>query len=81
MLSKLKFYFITAVLAGANILAQDSTKRDVQITETHRTTSYWYTDYWVWIIGGLVFLFLLVAILLASSRSDGGTTVIKESKR
>lgn len=49
--------------------AQDSGggKVDVNITKTDST---WYTQPWVWIVGGAVFLLLLVALMRGGGNKD-----------
>ena len=40
-------------------------------TTTHTETQTWYTQPWVWIVGGAVFVLILVALL-----SGGGKTTV-----
>jgi hypothetical protein len=42
-------------------------KIDVNITKTDNT---WYTQPWVWIVGGAVFLLLLVALMRGGGNKD-----------
>lgn len=57
--------------------AQDQT---VTQKTTERTTTQWYTAPWVWIVGGAVFIILIVALLRGnSSTSETRTTVIKDN--
>lgn len=48
--------------------------------ETTTTTTVWYTQPWVWVIGGAVFLIILIALLRGGSTTDKEvrTTVIRE---
>ena len=64
--------------------AQDSTStnRSTTITTETTTTSDWYTQPWVWIVGGAVLLIILVALLRGNSNKEvSRTTVIKDDRR
>jgi hypothetical protein len=57
--------------------AQDTTSKTVKTTTETSTT--WYTQPWVWIVGGAVLLIILVALLRGgSSTTRDSTTVIKD---
>jgi hypothetical protein len=48
------------------------------------TTTEWYTQPWVWVVGGAVLLIILVALLRGGSSRDtevSRTTVIKDDRR
>jgi hypothetical protein len=67
--------FVAMMLSTVYTFAQEK-GIDVDVTKTTTTTtSEWYTEPWVWIVGGLVFVLLLAAMLSGgrSSRrvSDG----------
>lgn len=66
------------------IWAQDSTSSSVTVTkETTTTTTNWYAQPWVWIVGGAVFILILIALLRGNSSSDrevSRTTVIKDNQ-
>jgi hypothetical protein len=51
------------------VWAQDggSTKVDINVNKNGST---WYTQPWVWIVGGAVFLLLLVALMRGNSSRD-----------
>jgi len=80
--------FVAALLlmmTSAFVWAQDSTgsSTTVTTTETTTTTTEWYTQPWVWIAGGAVFIIILVALLRGNSSKDKtevsrSTTVIKD---
>ena len=46
-------------------------------TETTETTT-WYTQPWVWIVGAIVLLILIVALVRGNSGTTEKTTVIKD---
>ncbi len=54
--------------------AQDSTgggsSSSSSTTSTTTTTETWYTQPWVWIVGGAVLLLLIVALMRGNSNSD-----------
>jgi hypothetical protein len=66
------------------IWAQDSTSSSVSVTkETTTTTTNWYAQPWVWIVGGAVFILILIALLKGNSSSEREvtrTTVIKDQQ-
>ncbi len=49
--------------------AQDK-KVDVDITTDKGSGGNWYAQPWVWIVGGAVFLLLLVALMRSNSNRD-----------
>ena len=59
------------------IWAQDSTVSTSKTTTTTEQTT-WYTQPWVWVVGGAVFLLLLVALL--RSNSSSGTSDSRTDK-
>ena len=66
--------------------AQDSSSSSSSVSvskETTTTTTTWYTQPWVWVVGGAIFIIILVALFRSnsSSRTDvsrSSTTVIKD---
>lgn len=65
--------------------AQDSTStsRSTSVTTESSTTTEWYTQPWVWVVGGAVLLIILVALLRGNSSKDKEvtrTTVIKDDR-
>ncbi|HJS54305.1 MAG TPA: hypothetical protein VJ765_07170 [Chitinophagaceae bacterium] len=64
------------------LLAQDSASK-VTTTTTTSTRTEWYTSPWVWVIGGAVFILILIALLRGNSSTDREvtrTTVIKDDR-
>jgi hypothetical protein len=51
------------------IFAQDGGGADVNVKITKETET-WYTQPWVWIVGGAVFILLLVALLRGNSNKS-----------
>lgn len=63
--------------------AQDSTSSQSNTTKsvtTETTTATWYTEPWVWVVGGAVLL-LLIVVLIRSGSSDKKTSRVTVSKR
>lgn len=57
--------FLSLLAISLFSLAQDSTT--VAVTSTERTeTTTWYTQPWAWVVGGAVFILLLVALVKGS---------------
>ena len=55
------------------IWAQDSTVSTSRTTTTTEQTT-WYTQPWVWVVGGAVFLLLIVALVRSNSSSGTGAS-------
>ncbi len=53
-------FLIMLTLMNLTVLAQD---KDVDINIGVKKESQWYAQPWVWIVGGAVFILLLVALL------------------
>lgn len=81
---RLSVVFLLSFMS-TSLWAQDSTgtSNKMTTTETTTTTTVWYTQPWVWIAGGAVFILILVALLRGNSNKDvsRSTTVIKEKDR
>jgi len=68
-----KYFVVTFVFSCFHLtsLAQDSTRTTVKTTTTeHRE---WYTVPWVWVVGGIIVILLLVAIASNGRRSSRTT--------
>ena len=69
--------------------AQDSSgssSHTVTTETTSTTTTEWYAQPWVWIVGGAVFIIILIALLRGNSRKDTtevnrSTTVVRDDRR
>jgi len=55
--------FVMGVLSTIYLLAQDGKKVDVDINVNKDNGSTWYQQPWVWVVGGAIFILLLVAML------------------
>ncbi len=75
-----------ALLQTAGAMAQDASGsgdkegRVVSVTKTTTTTTHqWFTEPWVWAVGALVFILLLVALLRGNrtGRTDIHRTTIR----
>ena len=66
--------FLMLTFMQALAFAQDSTgggnSSSSSTTSTTTTTETWYTQPWVWIVGGAVLLLLIVALMRGNSNSD-----------
>ena len=79
------FMLILLTLTQAVVWAQDGASTSSSTTQTTTTTTEttqdWYTQPWVWIVGGAVFILILIALLRGNSSSNtevSRTTVIKD---
>ena len=87
-MKKMSFYpvyvlFMTLVLSAMQLVtwAQEAETSTSKTTTKTTTTTTWYTEPWVWIVGGAVFILILIALLRGGSSSDrdvSRTTVIKD---
>ena len=60
--------FLQAMAWAQDSTGTSSTTHSSVTTESHT----WYTEPWVWIVGGAVLLLLLVALLRGGGGSDSG---------
>jgi hypothetical protein len=62
--------------------AQDSSSSSVTVHKETTTTTNWYAQPWVWVVGGAVFILILIALLRGNSSSTdrevSRTTVVKD---
>jgi cell division protein FtsW (lipid II flippase) len=58
---------------GTSSSSSNSSTSTTTTTETHD----WYTQPWVWIVGGAVLLLLIVALVRSNSSSSGSGTTDK----
>lgn len=68
--------FQTALLAQDTTSSSSSTK-----TTTTTTTTTWYTQPWVWVLGGAIFILILFALMRGNrSSTTEKTTVIRDKE-
>jgi flagellar biosynthesis/type III secretory pathway M-ring protein FliF/YscJ len=77
------FFVLLLGIIQFSAFAQDSTGtvKTTTTSTTTTTTTDWYMQPWVWIVGGAVFLIIIVALVRGNSSSDkevSRTTVIKD---
>lgn len=69
------FLLFLLSLTSAITWAQDSTSRAVSTTATNTTESTtWYTEPWVWVVGGAILVLLIVALTRGNSSNATGRT-------
>jgi len=76
---KLLLVFVFSFMQIVLLAQETSGSSRTTTTTTTRTT--WYTEPWVWVVGGAVFIILLVALMRGNSSKDtevSRTTVIKD---
>jgi len=66
IIKKGMFFFMAALLA-LHVKAQDKPDIDISVT---KNDSNWYQQPWVWIVGGAVFIIILVALLKGSGKKE-----------
>lgn len=69
-------FTLLALFVQTFIYAQDSTGTTRVTTTTHTETQTWYMEPWVWVVGGAVFILILVA-LARSGKSTDRTIITK----
>ena len=79
------FLLFALCMTQVMLWAQDSTGSSSSVSVTKETTTTtstdWYTQPWVWVVGGAVFLIILIALLRGNSSSNKEvtrTTVVKD---
>jgi len=65
--------FLQTMTWAQDSTGTSSTTHSTVTTETHN----WYTEPWVWIVGGAVLLLLLVALLRGGGGGTGGSRTDK----
>jgi cell division protein FtsW (lipid II flippase) len=70
------FLMVTAAIA----LAQDSTVTSSKSSIATTETTTWYAEPWVWAVGGLVFILLIVALVKGKSGGSGRTDKVTVTK-
>lgn len=72
---------LSLTFCNALVWAQDSTSTAISTTTTTTSTERtWYTEPWVWIVGGAVLLLLLVALMRGGGGDRGRTDRVTVSK-
>lgn len=69
---KYAFMLFLATVANAIAWAQDSTVTATSQTTT--TTETWYTEPWVWVVGGAVLILIIVALTRGNKGDSTGRT-------
>lgn len=85
---RLWFIFLLSFMS-ISLWAQDSTSSTNKVItseSTTTTTTEWYTQPWVWIAGGAVFIIIIVALVRGNSSRNTSdvsrtTTIIKDRDR
>lgn len=68
---KYAFLLFLTTLINAFVWAQDSTvSATTQTTSTTTTEQTWYTEPWVWVVGGAVLILLIVALTRGNKGGD-----------
>lgn len=69
-INRLTFIFLSLIASVYSFAQGDGSGVKVDITKTETTTTDWYANPWVWIVGAAVFILLFAAIIRGGSRSD-----------
>jgi hypothetical protein len=69
--------FLVLFCLQFTLLGQDTARSSTKTTTT--TTTTWYTQPWVWVVGAVVLLVIVIALTRGSnSQTTERTTVVKE---
>ncbi|RYF90804.1 MAG: hypothetical protein EOO03_02855 [Chitinophagaceae bacterium] len=70
------FLMFLLTLTSAIAWAQETTSTAVSTTETNTSTeaTVWYTEPWVWVVGGAVLVLLIVALTRGGGSNTTGRT-------
>ncbi|MFZ1307028.1 MAG: hypothetical protein WAR80_14385 [Ferruginibacter sp.] len=67
-------------VTNALVWAQDSTMTSTTTTTATSETQTWYTEPWVWVVGGAVLILLIVALVRGSCNSGSSSTASRTDK-
>lgn len=67
--ARLALLFLSSLLSIVSFAQEKGAEIDVNINKDHGGSN-WYASPWVWIIGGAVFVLLLVALLRGSGSRE-----------
>ena len=62
-------FFLAALLSSFTLLAQEG-GADIDVDINKDSGGTWYTQPWVWVVGGAIFILLLVALLRGNRARD-----------
>ena len=71
---KYAFLLFVAMVANAIVWGQDSSSTTATTKTTTTTTETWYTEPWVWVVGGAVLILLIVALTRGNKGDSTGRT-------
>lgn len=71
---KYAFLLFFATIANAIAWAQDSSVTATTQTTTTSSTETWYTEPWVWVVGGAVLILIIVALTRGNKGDSAGRT-------
>ncbi len=76
-----KYAFLLFVLTVINVIAwaQDSTVTATTTTTSKSETQTWYAEPWVWGVGGVVLILLIVALVRGNSGGNTDKVIITKT--
>jgi|GEM_PF-310661 len=76
------FLLFLLTATSAITWAQDSTSTAISTTSSNMTeeTTIWYTQPWVWVVGGAVLILLIIALTRGNSSESGRTDKVTVTK-
>ncbi len=72
------YMLLTLTFLQVVLWAQDGGTTTTKVEIDASGAGNWFSDYWMWIVGAIVFIILLLALLGGGSRSRSRTTVVRE---
>ena len=70
----LKYAFMLFLATVANVFAWAQDTSVTATTQTTTTTETWYTEPWVWVVGGAVLILIIVALTRGNKGDSTGRT-------
>jgi hypothetical protein len=71
---KQAFLLFLFTITNAIVWAQDSSSTSTTKTSTSTMEQTWYTEPWVWVVGGAVLILLIVALTRGNKGDSAGRT-------
>ena len=65
-----KYLAVIALFLSQSLLWAQDRKVDVTLDINKGETTTWYAEPWIWVVGGAVFIIIIVALMRGNGKSD-----------
>lgn len=65
-----KYLAVIALFLSQSLLWAQDKKVDVTLDINKGETTTWYAEPWIWVVGGAVFIIIIVALMRGNGKSD-----------